>query len=55
MHPPHHLDAWSDEDHRSRLVFIARGVSSRDLLASLEAFSGLIGARPRPLEMELPV
>ena len=55
MHPPQHLDAWPDGDHRSRLVFIARGVSARDLLASLEAFSGLIGASPQPLEMELSV
>ena len=55
MHPPQHLDAWPDEDHRSRLVFIARGVSSGEILASLEAFRPLIGAGPLLLEADIPV
>jgi G3E family GTPase len=25
VHPPEHLDAWSDDDRRSRIVFIGRG------------------------------
>ncbi len=25
VHPPEHLDAWPDEDRRSRIVFIGRG------------------------------
>ena len=55
MHPPQHLDAWPDEDHRSRLVFIARGVSSEEILASLEAFRAIVGAGPLLLEADVPV
>ena len=29
VHPPVHLDAWPDDDHRSRLVFIGRGFDGR--------------------------
>lgn len=38
VHPPVHLDAWPDDDHRSRLVLIGRGLSIPELTASLEAF-----------------
>jgi G3E family GTPase len=38
VHPPVHLDAWPDEDRRSRLVFIARGIEPARLEASLAAF-----------------
>ena len=38
VHPPLHLDAWPDEDHRSRLVFIGRGLDAGTVRASLEAF-----------------
>lgn len=55
MHPPRHLDAWPDEDHRSRLVFIARGVSSGEILASLEALRTIVGAGPLLLEADVPV
>lgn len=49
VHPPRHLDAWPDEDRRSRLVFIARGTEPDDVVASLEAFGPILGARPLPL------
>ncbi len=39
VHPPEHLDAWPDDDHRSRLVFIARGIEQKELEASLAAFA----------------
>jgi G3E family GTPase len=55
MHPPHHLGEWPDEDHQSRIVFITRGVTSEELLDSLEAFRGIIGAGPRLLEANVPV
>lgn len=55
MHPPRHLDAWPDDDRRSRVVFIARGIRSDELLASLEAFRPLVGAGPLPVEAEPPV
>lgn len=55
MHPPRHLDAWPDEDRRSRVVFIARGISAEDILASLEAFGPMIGAGPLPMETNAPV
>jgi G3E family GTPase len=38
VHPPEHVDAWPDEDHRSRLVFIARGVEKDQVEESLAAF-----------------
>ena len=38
VHPPEHLDAWPDDDRRSRLVFIGRGFTARALERSLHAF-----------------
>lgn len=38
VHPPVHLDSWPDDDRRSRIVFIARGVGREQLEASLAAF-----------------
>jgi G3E family GTPase len=52
IHPPEHLDRWPDENHRSRIVFITKGIRSEELLGSLEAFRGLLGARPLPLGAE---
>ena len=42
VHPPAHLDTWPDEDHRSRLVFIAQGIDQQRLEASLRAFNSLV-------------
>ncbi len=39
MHPPAHLEAWPDDDHRSRIVFILRGLDPAKLKRSLKAFS----------------
>ena len=36
VYPPHALPAWPDDDHRTRLVFIARGLPA-STLASLRA------------------
>ncbi len=36
-HPPVELAAWPDEDHRSRLVFITRGISRETVTALLTA------------------
>jgi G3E family GTPase len=38
IHPPVHLPDWPDEDRRSRLVFIVRGIEPAAIEASLEAF-----------------
>jgi G3E family GTPase len=38
VHPPEHLDAWPDDDHRSRLVFVARGIGKHEVEQSLAAF-----------------
>jgi G3E family GTPase len=38
VHPPEHLEAWPDEDRRSRIVFIARGIGRREVEESLAAF-----------------
>lgn len=49
IHPPKHLDEWPDEDRRSRVIFIARGITREEILASLSAFGDLLGAQPVPL------
>jgi G3E family GTPase len=38
VHPPTHLDRWPDEDRRSRLVFIVRGLEAKTIEASLAAY-----------------
>ena len=49
VHPPRHLDAWPDRDRSPRLVFILRGTEPGEILASLDAFGPVLGARPRRL------
>jgi G3E family GTPase len=41
VHPPEHLDAWADDDRRSRLVFIGRHFDGGELERSLAAFNRL--------------
>jgi G3E family GTPase len=41
VHRPRHLAAWPDDDHRTRIVFITRGIERDAVLASLDAFAGL--------------
>ena len=43
VHPPEHLPEWPDEDRRSRLVFIGRGIERGQLERSLEAFGCAAG------------
>ena len=38
VHAPSHLDAWPDEDRRSRLVFITRGIDRGEIERSFAAF-----------------
>ena len=38
VHPPVHLDAWPDDDRRSRLVFIGRNLDAERLERSLRSF-----------------
>jgi G3E family GTPase len=40
VHPPVHLDAWPDDDHRSRLVLIGRRLDGQRLERSLRSFVG---------------
>jgi G3E family GTPase len=39
VHPPQHLERWPTDDHRSRIVFITRGIDQALLRRSLAAFS----------------
>lgn len=39
FHPPVQLDSWPDDDHRSRLVFITRGVEKAELEKLFKAFT----------------
>jgi len=38
IHPPVHLKRWPDDDRRSRIVFITRGIASDTIQPSLETF-----------------
>lgn len=49
IHPPEHLREWPDEDRNSRIVFIMKDIRSEEIMESLRAFKGLLGARPLPL------
>ena len=48
VHVPVHLAAWPDDDRRSRIVFITRGLESAAISRSLRAFGVL--ARPSGAE-----
>jgi len=39
VHPPQHLERWPTDDHRSRIVFITRGIDHGLLRRSLAAFA----------------
>ena len=41
VHPPEHLDAWPDDDRRSRIVFIGRGLERDAVERSLLAFNAV--------------
>jgi G3E family GTPase len=45
IHPPAHLEEWPDDDRRSRIVFIGRGIEQRALERSLAAFNRAAGSR----------
>ncbi|OMP68760.1 CobW family GTP-binding protein [Domibacillus epiphyticus] len=45
IHPPEHLDEWSDEDKRSHIVFIMRSIDPEQILSSLHAFQNILGSR----------
>jgi len=44
VHAPQHLARWPTDDHRSRIVFITRGIDQGQLRRSLEAFCRLRAA-----------
>jgi G3E family GTPase len=44
LHPPLRLPAWPDADHRTRLVFITRGISRAALEKSLAVLTGIAAA-----------
>ena len=41
VHPPSHLEAWPDDDRRSRLIFIVRGLDEAKIRASRDVFNAL--------------
>ena len=48
VHPPAHLARWPDNDRRSRIVFIVRGLERGPIERSLAAFARLDDPRPLP-------
>lgn len=51
LRPPQHLDEWPDRNHRSRIVFITKGIQTDELPGSLRAFRNLPRARSMPLRV----
>ncbi len=49
VHPPVHLEEWADDDRRSRIVFIGRGIEHTALEASLRAFNRAARAPERAI------
>jgi G3E family GTPase len=47
-HRPIELQAWPDDDHRSRLVFITRGVGKAEVEALLSAVAAVAGGSAQP-------
>ena len=47
VYPPVHLDAWPDDDRRSRLVVVGLGVDRDALGSSLRAFNKASGFASR--------
>jgi G3E family GTPase len=52
IHPPQHLGEWPDQDRRSRIIFITKRIHPEELLDSMLAFRGLLGAWALPLHAE---
>lgn len=46
IHPPQHLESWESEERRSEIVFIMKKLTTHEILASLQAFQNVIGAKP---------
>src|SRR5262249_11519968 len=44
FHPPVTLDAWPDDDHRTRLVFIVNGIAPKAIEDLFNAFLGVAKA-----------
>ena len=40
FHPPAQLDAWPDDDHRTRMVFIVRDIAPKTISGLFDAFLG---------------
>ncbi|MBZ9558010.1 MULTISPECIES: GTP-binding protein [unclassified Modicisalibacter] len=48
IHPPEHVEAWPDDDRRSELVFITRGIPASRVADSLQAFMSAVSDHPCP-------
>jgi G3E family GTPase len=49
FHPPLRLDAWPSPDHRTRIVFITRGMDSTELARTLRRYGKAEPAAARPV------
>ncbi len=49
VHPPTHLDAWPDQDRRSRIIFILRDLSEAKIKHSLQVFNALANPAPEAI------
>ncbi len=55
IHPPEHLATWPEGKKGSKLVFIMRDIAPEDVLSSLQAFQGMLGATAFTLQMNTGV
>ncbi|TDU23528.1 G3E family GTPase [Chromohalobacter marismortui] len=48
VHPPEHIETWPDDDHRSELIFITRGITAMRVADSLDTFMRTVSDHPCP-------
>ncbi len=54
IHPPQHLANWRDDEEQvSQIVFIMKDINPQEILASLQAFQNMIGAKPEIQEINM--
>jgi len=54
LYPEVQLDAWPDDDHRSRFVFIVRDIEPEFVTRLLADFSGAARGQAEPLTQPHP-
>ncbi|PSJ21957.1 cobalamin biosynthesis protein CobW [Halomonas sp. ND22Bw] len=48
IHPPEHMETWPDDERRSELIFITRGIDAGRVADSLSTFMAAVSDHPSP-------